>query len=539
MDPAQIWTRLRALAASLTRAQQLTLAAAFVGAIVLVGGTTLWLNSVEYRLLFSDLDAAAAADVVTRLKEQDVPYRIEDGGRTVRVAEDRLDEVRLDFAGRGLPSSGRIGFEIFDRTSFGATDFQEQVSYRRALEGEIARTIASIAEVAEARVHIALAKDTLFLDDRQQAKASITLKLRQNRPLAPATARAIATLVASSVEGLEPEAVVIVDTAGRALNAPRREDAATELLEGDQRIERDLTAQLVAMLEPVVGVGGVRVNVSADLSRATEEETSEVWDQNPVVRSRQVNSVTDSTTANARVAGARSNTPGVTPAESGAATLVAGRGSETTNYEIGKTIRRSVKPSGDLARLSVAVVIDDERVAAAGSDGRITYTSRKRDPAQLRKIQNLVAAAVGFNPARGDQLTVENISFEEVTMEERTTLPPPWWRQYVPLAITSARWLAIVLIVCLALLFVVRPAVRAALPAPPVVAAAALPEEQLPRTVQELQDELDARLDSVDPGRSFRVRASTEVSRRVSAIAKGNPEDTARLLRSWLVEDSR
>lgn len=539
MDLAQIWARYKSLAFSLTRTQQITLAATFVGVVGLVGGAAYWLQAANYRLLFSDLEPEAAVEVVNRLKEQGVGYRLEDGGRTVRVDEDRLDELRLDFAGNGLPSSGRIGFEIFDRTTFGATDFQEQVSYRRALEGEIARTIASLAEVAEARVHIALAKDSLFIDDRQAAKASITLKMRQNRPLLPSTARAIATLVASSVEGLEPDSIVIVDTAGRALNAPRRDDAEAAMVEGDQRIERDLTTQLITLLEPVVGVGGVRVNVAADLTRHTQEQTEERWDPNPVVRSRQVSSVTDSSQSAGRVAGARSNTPGVTPADSDGATMVNGRGSETTNYEIGKTVTRSVRPGGEVARLSVAVVIDDERVARRDEDGNVTYTSRRRDAGQLRKIQNLVAAAVGFNPGRGDQLTVENISFEEVTLEERINVPPPVWKEYVPLAMTTARWGAIVLVALFALFFVVRPAVHAVLPSPvQAVLPPALPDE-LPRTVQELQDELDARLDTVDPERTFRVRANTEVSRRVAAIAKGNPEDTARLLRSWLVEDAR
>jgi flagellar M-ring protein FliF len=538
VDPAQIWNRLQALAASLSRTQLITLAVTFVAVVGLVGGTAYWLDSVPYRLLFSDLDAEAAADVIARLKEQDVPYRIEDGGRTVRVAEDRVDELRLDFAGRGLPSSGRIGFEIFDRTTFGATDFLEQVNYRRALEGEIARTIASLAEIAEARVHIALGKDSLFLADKQTAKASVVLKLRQQRALAAGTARAIATLVAGSVEGLDPESVVIVDTSGRALGAPaQRDEPDAAIVEGDERVERDLTTRLVALLEPVVGAGGVRVNVSAELTRHTEEETEERYDPNPVVRSRSVVGVPESMVAGGRVAGARSNTPGVTPPE-GLPTVVPGRGSETTNYEVGKTVRHSVKPGGDLARLSVAVVLDDERVASAGTDGRVQYTARRRDPAQIAKIQNLVAAAIGFNPGRGDQLTVENISFEEVTLEERTQVQPPAWRQYVPVALTVGRGVAILVLATFALLFVIRPALRAVFPRTVPALPGALPSE-LPRTVQELQDELDARLDSVDPERTFRVRGSTEVSRRVSAIAKGNPEDTARLLRSWLVEDVR
>jgi flagellar M-ring protein FliF len=541
VDLSQLSTKLRTLASALSRTQLITLGVTFVAVVALVGGATYWIQAPAYRLLFSDLDAEAAAAVVARLKEQNVPYRLDDGGRSVRVAEERLDELRLDFAGNGLPSTGRIGFEIFDRTSFGATDFLEQVNYRRALEGEIARTISSLAEVAEARVHIAMAKESLFVSDRQQTKASVVLKLRQRKPLAPATARAIATLVAASVEGLDAESVVIVDNSGRSLGLPpRNEDQDAEMVAEGQRLERDLTTRLVAMLEPVVGVGGVRVNVSAELSRTSEEETAEVYDPNPVVRSHQISGVSEATLAGTGVAGARSNIPGVNPSVPSTASLAGGgRGSETTNYELSKTIKRSVTPGGELARLSVAVVLDDERVASTAEDGTTTYSAKRRDPAEIKKIQNLVAAAVGFNAERGDQLTVENISFEEVTAVEQTTTPVPAWQQYLPMAAPYVRPVLVVVLALIVLFFVIRPVLRAAFPQPEIQVAQAVLPAELPRSVKELEEELEAKLETVESGRTFRVRGSTEVSRRIQAIAKGDPEDTARLLRSWLVDDPR
>src|SRR4029079_12058378 len=170
----------------------------------------------QYSLLVADMDAETASSVVTKLKESKVAYQLGDGGRTISVPAERVDELRLQFASGGLPSAGRIGFEIFDRPALGTTECLEHVNYRRALEGELARTIGTLSEVASARVHIAMAKDSLFVEQEQQAKASVGLKLKANRPLAVATVKGIAGLVAGSVESLRPESVVILDTFGRS-----------------------------------------------------------------------------------------------------------------------------------------------------------------------------------------------------------------------------------------------------------------------------------------------------------------------------------
>jgi len=200
MDVQAFLTRLRGLAGTMSRAQLVSLGISFVLVVAIIGGSALWLNTPTYTLLFADMDQETAAQMVSRLKQLKVDYKLDDGGRAIRVASSRVDELRLELTSQGLPSSGRIGFEIFDRTTFGTTEFVEQVNFRRALEGEIARTISTLSSVSSARVHIAPGKDPLF-GEKQPATASVVLKLKDARGLSASTAAGIANLVAASVEG--------------------------------------------------------------------------------------------------------------------------------------------------------------------------------------------------------------------------------------------------------------------------------------------------------------------------------------------------
>ena len=352
-----------------------------------------------------------------------------------------MDELRLDFAAQGLPASGRIGFEIFDRTAFGATEFLEHVNYRRALEGEIARTIATISEVGGARVHIAMPKESLFSEHEQPAKASVVLKLQErNRPLAPATVTGIARLVAASVEGLRPGSGRHrrqLRPSARAATGRGRAALDGLQLERQQRIEHDLTQRVVSLLEPVVGEDRVRVNVTVRLNTQSQEETEERWDSDdrrpqPADHHRRdgrqlgaaagpAPSPAPGATASAsRLAGWRRVAGGETPARSHpplprrqASTLAASRAAETTNYEVSKPCRHTVRPRGDVARLSVAVhrrrrARVDQEAERRGHPGRQAADAGRpaEDPGHL------VAAAVGLDTTRGDQLTVENIAFE-------------------------------------------------------------------------------------------------------------------------------
>ena len=571
MNIEHLIAHFKKLTSTLTPKQLGALAAVFVAVVAVVVGSAYWMSAPQYTLLVADMDAETANAVVARLKTDKVAYQLGEGGRTVSVPADRVDELRLMFASDGLPSAGRIGFEIFDRTAFGTTEFLEHVNYRRALEGELARTIATMSEVASARVHIAMAKDSLFIDQAEPAKASVVLRLKANRPLSPATVRGIAGLISSSVEGLRPESVVVLDNHGRALNKPGDgSDPAgmnASQLDRQQQIERDLSTKVITLLEPVVGAGRVRVNVAAYLKADAVEETEERWDPNSVVRSRQTSTETGASALMAGgVAGARANqlpalttaaaTPGaattvpaLTSADPAAAavplaaraTQAPGRSTETTNYEIGKVIRRTVSPQGQLARLSVAVILDDERVAAKAEDGTAATNIRPWEPAELQRIQGIVSAAVGLNVERGDQLTVENIAFD-LAPESVEPAAPGMGTQVMDLAKrhwpSALRGVSIFLIAAFAIFGVLRPLARRAggLANRPALPAAAAPGARLP-TIGELEGQIEAELDAMTAtadGRRLPV-----LTQRVAKLANDEPEQVARIVRGWIAEEKR
>ena len=557
MNPQQIVAHVKRLSTTLSAGQIASLIAAFVAVVGVVAGSAYWANAPSYTTLYRDLDPESAQAVIAKLKTANTPYVLDDGGSTLLVPAARVDELRLDFASQGLPTAGRIGFEIFDRTSFGTTEFLEHVNYRRGLEGELARTISTISEVASARVHIALAKDSLFTGTAEQAKASVVLKLRTSRPLSASTVAGIAGLVSSAVESLRPESVVIVDTFGRPLSKPADPDGADvsgQAVERQQMVERDLVTKVVSQLEPVVGVGHVRVNVAATVSADTAEQTEEVWDQTPVIRSRQTS--TDQTTTSAMnstragggaaggVAGARANAPPdltTATAPASAAVSVApgtsGRATETVNYEIGKKTRHTVEAGGQVAKLSVAVLVDDVRVPNADGNGQ---TSKPREPAEMERIQRLVSAAVGLDTARGDQLTVENIGFDDTTEPLVVDPPAPWWKQVSPTVVSTLgvsvgdlmRFGLVAFVALVALFAVIRPLARS-LTGP---GSAALPRasEALTagaKTVAQLQGDFDGG----DAAREARLPGAS----RRPAEPDDRPEHVAQLVRAMMAQEER
>lgn len=589
MNPEDLLAHFKRLTATLSRTQLATLAGVFVAVVGVLVGTAYWINTPTYTVLFSDLDSESAQGVVSKLKTDKVEYVLDDGGRTVRVPATRVDELRLSFSGQGMPANGRIGFEIFDRTAFGTTEFLEHVNYRRALEGELARTIATISEVAGARVHIAMAKDSLFATEKQSAKASVVLKLKGRKPLAPQTITAIAGLVASSVEDLRPESVVVLDTFGRSLTGKENQDdqdGSGLNLDKQHRLERDLTTKVVALLEPIVGEGHVRVNVAARLNANSAEETEEHWDPETVLRSRQTSSdigavPTGATLTGGTVgAGARANTPPNSACASGngAATPIPVPGTppsrtvESANYEVGRVTRHTITPSGQIARLSVAVLIDDSRSAAAAAAAAAAQAtppasgaagaaatppaapvpaSKPRTPEEVERIHKLVAAAVGFEEARGDQLTVENISFDEG--EQLAPEPPKTMLQRVTTAVQSdgahevGRTVGILVLALLAFLLFLKPVMNKALAPPPgsVALPSALGAPSLAggpgtagalgagglQTIAALEQQVEAGLLRPED------QKITQLTRNVAKLADTEPEAVARLVRTWISDN--
>jgi flagellar M-ring protein FliF len=545
-----ILARLKSLRSAFTVPQLVSLAVAFVVVVGVIVGAAWWLNAPSYRVLFADMDPESAGTVTERLRAQDVPYQLAEGGRSVLVPQERLDQLRLDFAVNGLPSSGRMGFEIFDSTQFGATEFLEQVNFRRALEGEIARTIASISEVSSARVHIAMAKDRLFGEQQDSAKASVVLKLKSNRPPAAPFIEGIAALVAAAVEGLRPEAVVIMDTYGRPLARPIGE--LTEPLGGAQlerqhELEEQLTGEVVTLLEALAGPGRVRANVAVRLHQDSEDQVEERWDPNPVVRSQSTTMEGGAGAVNTQgIAGTRANLPGpVAPGTNEPSPPVLAqstptappianpiRVAETRNHEIGKTTRRTTRPIGGIARLSVAVVVDDEHYVEKGPNGEAIPKTRPRTPEQVQQLHELVTAAVGLDPTRGDQLTVQNMAFNEPMPEE--PIEPGVMDRYGPLAIEGVKVITVLVLGALAFFFVGRPLMRRVVDAHPVDEPA-LPR-QLPRTIEEIEGEIAAQLDATAVNADRRLPV---LAKRLTGLAQQDPEVAARLVRTWLMEDRK
>ncbi len=568
---------LRRLLTSLSPMQLASLGGVLLAVTGVVLGSAYTLTRPDYTLLYTDLDATSATAVVERLKAADVPYELVDSGRTIRVASDRADEMRLTLAAEGVPESGRIGFEVFDRTQFGTTEFLEQVNFRRALEGELARTIATIGDVASARVHIALAKKSVFSGQTEEAKASVVLKLKSGRSLSEGTVRGIAGLMAGSVESLRPEQVTIVDTAGRSLLRTSDGAAATALAsaERESQVARDMEAQLVSLLETIVGPGRVRVSVAAQVSTASQEETHESFDPETVVRSRQMSSepLREGRTAGG-VAGTRANLPepGATPPDGGdlaSAETAApnARVQETTNYEVGKRIVRRIEPSGQVSRLSVAVLVDNTVTTGTGADGATTTASTPRDAAELEQINRLVAAAIGLDPDRGDRLTVENVAFDVPPQEAPVVAPDVMSR----VGETAGRlWrpvvmpLLVVLVVALAFLTVFRPLVRGLLaraaepsplavalgpgvatagagggssgtsPAPPMSVVGVQMPDGVP-SIAELQSQFEAQLDRdlVAQGMTPERRVPI-LTKKIARRADADPAQVASAMRGWL-----
>lgn len=533
--------RLRSIVASLGPTQTAALGGVCLLVVLLMIGTTYWVNRSHWALLATDMDPASMAGVVEKLKTAKVDYLLDPGGRSLRVAADRVDELRMQLAAEGLPSSGRIGFELFDQAMFGATEMTEKVNYQRALEGELERTIGSLSNVASARVHLVLPRESLFMDSDQPAKASVVLRLKSSRPMPAADVQGIAGLVASSVDGLRTEAVTILDSEGQRISRTVGDEVDGVRFDRQQQVEHDLANRLVALLEPVVGIGRVRANVSATLSAESQNETEEVWDPNTVVRSRQTSFEADGRSTISGVAGSRGNLPpdpaSPTPTPQPTATAAGGnnRTSEVTNYEISKVTRQRVTPPGQLARLTVAVLVDDARIATVNADGEEEITTAPRSPDDLQQLQQLVASAVGFDAARGDQITVENIAFERVSLDAPPlpAAPVSVWQQVREFSTENWKLLLqyglMALLVLGVLLWVARPLIRRL---SPVVPAPRLPAPATSVAAVPGGATSDAIPDT-------RVNRSAIAARQVARLAMNEPEQLARIVRGWLAEEER
>lgn len=565
----EVWSKL-------SLGQRGMIAAAALGTLGILGAVVYYGSQTEYGVLFSDLKPADAQQIVEKLKAQNVDYTLSNNGTAISVPADKVSSLRLEIAGAGDLSGGHVGFDLFDKTRFGTTDFEQQVNYQRAIEGELAKTIEQTDEVESARVHVVKPKESLFTDKQEPAKASVQLRVRANRQLSPERVAAVVNLVSSAVEGLTPENVTVSDTSGRILSAGNEGgggmlgDAGrfNSHLEARRKLEEQMAQRVVALLEPVTGPGGVRADVSADLDFSQIDETSEKFDpKSQVIRSQQSSQESrgNASGANGGVVGARANDPSnpastTTGATTGANGTTASSGDQrvatTTNYEIDRTTRHVVGVPGNVSRLSVSVVVDFKKISGVAT---------ARTPEELATLQQLVTAAVGLDAARGDQVVVQSIPFD---VPEETTTPPTWLEAHADLVKLGVKYGMLVFAVLLLLLFVVRPArkaIRAAtqpqleaapeplqLEAPAADAEgtehaledadahalAAAPEEGLvtvaPKTVAELEAEIEAKIAKESQNTSPEAQRAKALRKKLIERSLQDPEMIAMTMRGWL-----
>jgi flagellar M-ring protein FliF len=411
--------------ASLSRSQQISLILVPALMCAVVFGFLKWKHDSSFLVLYSGLAPEDASAVTQKIREAGIEFKLDETGAAVLVPSGRLADARLALAGAGLPRTGRIGFELFDRSNLGASDFAEQVNYRRALEGELERTVATLSEVDQARIHITFAKESVFLDARQPSKATVVLRLKRTAQLSAPSVIAIANLVASAVDGLSPEAVAIIDSNGRLLSRPHTQgDGEAQLAEANldyrRQVESELLAKINMALGPLLGPDRFRASVNADCDFTSTEENEESVD---AARSAVLTSQTTEESSGNGIAGGTPGTASNLPRPTArAASSSAGllRRTENATYQPTRTVKHTVSPKGTVRRVSTAVLVDQTvHWEGVGAKAKRTLVPPSADV--LKGVHDIIAGITGFTEQRGDQITVETLPFETTLQAE----PPP------------------------------------------------------------------------------------------------------------------
>jgi flagellar M-ring protein FliF len=511
---AEAATRFR----NLDAARRNRLLAAIAIVVACFGGLLWYASRPDWRTLYAGLDPDDARQVSQQLTTAGIQFDVSPDGSTVRVPAQTLDKARLATTAKGGPKSGRMGFELFDNPNWMGSEFDEKVNYQRALEGELEHTIATLASVQSARVHLVLPHDSLFSSDQREAKASVVLRLR-HRTLSSDEAEAVANLVASAVDGLGPENVVLVDAAGGGLLGRRGADAALESR------EQEMAAKLVETLEPVAGPGNVRASVNLDYDPNSADELDETYDPaQTATLSMQRNEQNSGQPVASGIPGTASNAPNVKPplypAQNANQQNVK---QESATYGVSKKTRHSIEAAGRVRRLTAAVLINYRRTG----DGAQTRW-QPRTPDEMKQLNDLAQLSIGFDASRGDQVTVAELAFDgdvappEPTRVQRVLVGAARWESLL-------RYGTILGALLLFLLLVARPVVRALTSAPARPAGT--------NTAVPLRVQAESQAAALPPERQKiqqQKAHAQNVFEQVAESVRSDPAQSTRLLESWI-----
>jgi len=530
--------------------------AAAIVAILL--GLWLWNKPPEYAVLFSNYTDRDGGAITAELDKLNIKHKFSDNGTAILVPAEQVHDVRLKLAAQGLPKGGNVGFELMENQKLGVSQFLEQVNYQRALEGELARSVMSLAPVENARVHLALPKPSVFVRDQQKPTASVIVTLHPNRMLDPQQTGAIVHLISSSVPELLPANVTVVDQAGNLISDQNKNGSsglnAKNMDETQLKYVKDMQLQVIKQVEsiiiPIVGEGNVRAEATADVDFSQIEQAAETYKPNSppaasAIRSQQSvetngnggaanpsgipgalsnqppGTATAPLTQVAGAAGPNAPAPG-TPPGTAAATGANGptHKESTTNYEVDKTVRYEQRGMGGLRRMTVAVVVNYKRIV--DKDGKVTI--KAYTPEEMAKINDLVKQAMGYNQDRGDAVSVANSPFDGV--DKPYQAPPDWWRDpaNLPMAKDLAKFLITALVLLYILMRIVRPMMR------PVFKK--IDEINAPEPEPEVPEEV------VEEGPDEALIAEEELRKMEENTARGYRENLA-MAKKLAVEDPR
>ena len=528
----------------------------------------------DFKPLFTGLAPEDAGAIVQKLKEAGLDYRLPEAGGSVLVPSSRVAEMRLGMAAAGLPKSGRMGFELFDKTNLGATEFTEHVNFRRALEGELERSVMSLAEVEQARVHLSFPKESVFLDEQKPAKASVLIKIRPGARLAPPNVLAISHLVASAVEGLAPDAVSVLDMNGNLLARPRPpgnldgSEGSEAVLDYRHKLESDLLSKINSTLGPLLGENKFRAGVSVECDFSGGELSEEVFDpaRSVMVSSQRTEDSTGLPGASGPP-GTAANLPRPPASPKGGTSKTVSRTTENVTYQTSRTVKKTRLPAGLLKKMSLAVLVDQDVTWEKEASGfrRVLVPPA---PEKLKVIRDLVAGITGFTESRGDQLVIETLPFENTMLLEPPQPPsapavpqpaaPPWevvlkWDRKTQI-IAGGSAAAVILLLLFGVFRLMRPrktVYRAAVGSPPELAAGedeppsrAASSSGVEQQIESKLAERDALQQRADAQALQALKITPVITKTAEVLAKHirekvakESEVSAQILRSWIREE--
>jgi flagellar M-ring protein FliF len=528
---------------SLTPGRKIASVAILAGLIVGIGGLFFWASRTSYAPLLSTNSPADATTVIRYLREKRIPFVVDESGKQISVPPERVYDLRLELAASGLAQSDVVGYEIWDKQSFGATSAQQEVTKQRAMEGELVRTINHIRGVERSRVHLALPKKSAFLDDVKKPTASVILDLAPNFNPAEDEVKAIQRLVSSAVEGLESNNVTIISNAGKPLSQNTDDPAAAfaaASLDYQRKFERKIEEKITGLLATTAGEGKVKAQVSADFDFSREAKTETLFDdEQKAVRavSRDSDMMEGNRPLPGGQAGVKSQVPGAENpvANNPSATNKTNRNNETTQYEVPKTVRNTEKPMAVLKRLSVAVMVDNVDIRDEKAPGGMR--NEAVSAAKIEEYRALVANAVGWEKERDPPIEVKSMAFFHEDLDGATRAAAATER--TKLIMNVAQWAAIGLIFTLFFLFVVRPFIKWV-----TENTVESVEDFLPQTLEELEkvqarqvaqsleDILPEIEEKVDPEKV----QSEMLKEKVVSLVNDNPNKASQILHEWIGE---